>query len=870
MNLKFILKKRIILLVLFLLIFITPVFGSHVKYAMSISSPPAGGYIEGRSGGNLVINCGTSTSGTLTDCSESISHGASLTLNAFPLTGYNFNGWLGNGQTWLGCPASQLSCQVVMTSPQSISPNFIQSSSTGAGGTTGGTGTGATTSVVSDLDFQWSNSGAISGKTCVNFDEPLELASSGWGNNFLCTSTNVGLQWSNSGAISGKTCVQITEPNEPPALQFNAWGNNFLCTPTDRGLSWVNDGNIAGKDCVLIHEINDPQWSDNTNYICKPSQTTTSSGGTSTTTGGTSGAGTTVSTGDLLLRLHMDETIGPPQDSSITPKNMQTSQGGIFYGRNGKLSSAVEFSVAGNLISTFPIPKDKFTVAFWIKVNPNLQGQTNNIFSLTTGGQQFVYLFDPLNQRSDNKYSINWNFITNANTIKEIAQLDYSKWYFVAVKYDTATTGFSGFVYDETGNLVNTVTEPANGQISNTNGISLGFFNGLIDELHIYGRALSSAEILSLYNSLGGTTATTGGGTSTGGSGTGTGIISTGICSDDQTLFKMSGTSNAHASLYNKNDYTLRACVEGTKILDRTCNADGSDLIISLSADTNAHVSETGTLSPYSLGSFTGSYTTTTIGGDVLCGQNEAICGAENINTNLLVPVIDKVKCCRLNGINVNSGSKRIIESTRSGEQFLCNQNEVACGAKTGDRFSGVVFQKLYCCSTQIASPATAITKLFDSSTKREISGGNGASFMCNSDEAVCGSKVQEGTSDASARFNSLYCCKLKVEPDLGGLNPNNVCSNDLACSYKNNCNTDETCVASVSGDSNAHVGLCGAYTKKLCCKPKNCNLLGCENPICQTQASCFLARCSWNNDKNNDGTQGDGICCEPGKVYDL
>ncbi len=49
-----------------------------------------------------------------------------------------------------------------------------------------------------------------------------------------------------------------------------------------------------------------------------------------------------------------------------------------------------------------------------------------------------------------------------------------------------------------------------------------------------------------------------------------------------------------------------------------------------------------------------------------------------------------------------------------------------------------------------------------------------------------------------------------------------NIClsssAGNLTCTYRSLCNTGETCLASLSGNTNAHVGDCSAYAKKICC----------------------------------------------------
>ncbi len=100
------------------------------------------------------------------------------------------------------------------------------------------------------------------------------------------------------------------------------------------------------------------------------------------------------------------------------------------------------------------------------------------------------------------------------------------------------------------------------------------------------------------------------------------------------------------------------------------------------------------------------------------------------------------------------------------------------------------------------------------------------------------------------------------VEKNTGTNYNVKVCSGDLTCNYKTaNCNVDEKCVASISSDTNAHVGECNNYNTKLCCKASGCNINSCEQNICNGQTSCQAGGCSWDSSNNK--------CCTPGKKWD-
>jgi hypothetical protein len=109
---------------------------------------------------------------------------------------------------------------------------------------------------------KWSYAGPLPNMTCTKIDEPADPHA--WGDNFLCSSTNLGLRWSYAGPIAGMTCTQVNEPSDP-----YTWHDNYLCAPRNLGLRWSYAGPIAGMECVRVNEPSDPHaWGDN--YLCYP------------------------------------------------------------------------------------------------------------------------------------------------------------------------------------------------------------------------------------------------------------------------------------------------------------------------------------------------------------------------------------------------------------------------------------------------------------------------------------------------------------------------------------------------------------------------------------------------------------------------
>lgn len=112
----------------------------------------------------------------------------------------------------------------------------------------------------------WSSNGPVNGMVCTQVHESRERPDTGWKNNFVCASEDIGLRYASNGPIAGMQCTQLHESREP---SDTTWDDNYLCLPqnSDYTLSWSSNGAIAGKTCTLFNEPRDPHtWYDN--YLC--------------------------------------------------------------------------------------------------------------------------------------------------------------------------------------------------------------------------------------------------------------------------------------------------------------------------------------------------------------------------------------------------------------------------------------------------------------------------------------------------------------------------------------------------------------------------------------------------------------------------
>ena len=148
-----------------------------------------------------------------------------------------------------------------------------------------------------------------------------------------------------------------------------------------------------------------------------------------------------------------------------------------------------------------------FSVSCWINTNnvtssnvplakaQNLAPFTGYWFLITSTGNLRFILSNDLN-------SPNWLAIENSTT------LSTSTWYHCVMTYDgsKSSTGLKVYV-DNALNTQNVISNTLTGSTSNSINFKLGarnngfFYNGLIDEVGVWNRELSSSEVTELYNS---------------------------------------------------------------------------------------------------------------------------------------------------------------------------------------------------------------------------------------------------------------------------------------------------------------------------------------------------------------------------------
>lgn len=197
-------------------------------------------------------------------------------------------------------------------------------------------------------------------------------------------------------------------------------------------------------------------------------------------------------------------------DNAVNQEANGVAQNVIYVeGKNGK---AVQFDGSTSQVI---LPKTvsvrgcyQASISVWFKINS--LGSKNVIYAEENSLEHF-YRFG-CEVASDGKVSAYMrNFDSSASSIGITGDtIEFGKWYFLVMKFDAITQSFAMYL---DGILVDTKTTTANpipdtapartisvGYFNGTTASDTGVIDGVVDELGIWSRALSDAEVSELYN----------------------------------------------------------------------------------------------------------------------------------------------------------------------------------------------------------------------------------------------------------------------------------------------------------------------------------------------------------------------------------
>lgn len=183
--------------------------------------------------------------------------------------------------------------------------------------------------------------------------------------------------------------------------------------------------------------------------------------------------------------------------------NHATSTAGVITGI-GKLRQAVDFNGTSDRMevlddSTLDFGTGPLTMSAWIYMDDAVLTQHASI--MEKGDDTEVsgeWVFQVLNNAASNYINFRSNGI---NSFIGVTPVTKGAWHHVAaVKVGTTMYGYVDGALDGSGSNTDTLTNTETLRIGWRSNAYNGYFNGRIDELKIWKRAFSAAEIRDLYN----------------------------------------------------------------------------------------------------------------------------------------------------------------------------------------------------------------------------------------------------------------------------------------------------------------------------------------------------------------------------------
>lgn len=154
-------------------------------------------------------------------------------------------------------------------------------------------------------------------------------------------------------------------------------------------------------------------------------------------------------------------------------------------------------------------PAQNFTLSLWVKMpgtQADVSAQDNSIVEKWYGVGGYPYVIRAFNQTSPNAgriYAVRYDG-SNASDVVSITQINDNSWHHIALVKD------GGSIRLWIDSSVEDSAQDVSGDTTNASFVYIGnrafasnFFNGTVDELAIFGRALSPAEIWNLAHAAG-------------------------------------------------------------------------------------------------------------------------------------------------------------------------------------------------------------------------------------------------------------------------------------------------------------------------------------------------------------------------------
>jgi hypothetical protein len=192
---------------------------------------------------------------------------------------------------------------------------------------------------------------------------------------------------------------------------------------------------------------------------------------------------------------------GNANDVSANTANLTNNNAVLTADRFGTANAAYSFNgINQNLINSTPNftfnPASSFTISFWYNRNST---STNGvlIMNATNAAGNFIWIFQAgatNSQYGTNKQQFAWIWAQTTSTT--------SAWTHIVCVYNAgAMTLYKNNVQVATGTYTHTNVTSANLPLYVGRGVGGDFYNGKMDDIGIWNRALTACEINDLYNS---------------------------------------------------------------------------------------------------------------------------------------------------------------------------------------------------------------------------------------------------------------------------------------------------------------------------------------------------------------------------------
>jgi hypothetical protein len=188
-----------------------------------------------------------------------------------------------------------------------------------------------------------------------------------------------------------------------------------------------------------------------------------------------------------------------------TPNNLTS-----VYDRLGNPGGAYHFDGYSSFVnvpdaSPLRLYNTNFTLNAWIKLDAYNSSYGTVIFSKRNGGINNGYLWSVTGNLSPVNGELSFNPGGGLTPVYGVAIIDTTQWHMVTSVYNVSTSQFTNYIDGTLDNVTNSISNPsgfttADFNIGYDNISGMYYFSGAMDEVKIYGRAITPYAVKAIYN----------------------------------------------------------------------------------------------------------------------------------------------------------------------------------------------------------------------------------------------------------------------------------------------------------------------------------------------------------------------------------